>query len=46
MAAVRARVPDLDQDTLDRLAPDAEQHHRVCSVLRAGVTLDAKLVCR
>jgi hypothetical protein len=39
-----ASVPDLDQDTFDRLAADAEQHRRVSRVLSAGVTLDAKLV--
>jgi hypothetical protein len=44
MAAVGASVPDLDQDTFDRLAPDAEQHRAVSSLLKAEITPDAKLV--
>lgn len=44
MVAVRRSVPNLDQDPFDRLAPDAEQHRPVSRVLRAEITLDAKLV--
>jgi hypothetical protein len=44
MVAVRASVADLDQDTFDRLAPDAGQHRPLSSLLRAEITLDAKLV--
>ena len=41
---LRASVPNLDQDTFDRLAQDAEQNCPVSRVLRAEITLDAKLV--
>jgi osmotically inducible protein OsmC len=41
---LRASVPNLDQDTFDRLARDAEQNCPVSRVLRAEITLDAKLV--
>jgi lipoyl-dependent peroxiredoxin len=41
---LRASVPNLDQDTLARLAQDAEQNCPVSRVLRAEITLDAKLV--
>jgi osmotically inducible protein OsmC len=41
---LRASVPSLDQDTFDRLARDAEQNCPVSRVLRAEITLDARLV--
>ena len=41
---LRASVPNLDQDTFDRLARDAEQNCPVSRVLRAEITLNAKLV--
>src|SRR2546421_134171 len=41
---LRASVPNLDQDTFARLAQDAEQNCPVSGVLRAKITLDAKLV--
>jgi len=41
---LRASVPKLDQDTFARLAQDAEQNCPVSRVLRAEITLDAKLV--
>jgi len=41
---LRASVPNLDQDTFARLARDAEQNCPVSRVLRAEITLDAKLV--
>jgi osmotically inducible protein OsmC len=41
---LRASVPNLDQDTFDRLAKDAEQNCPVSKVLRAEITLDARLV--
>ena len=41
---LRASVPNLDQDTFARLAQDAEQNCPVSRVLRAQITLDAKLV--
>src|SRR5476651_2664802 len=41
---LHASVPNLDQDTFDRLAQDAEQNCPVFRVLRAEITLDAKLV--
>ena len=40
---LRAIVPNLDQDTFDRLARDAEQNCPVSRVLRAEITLDATL---
>jgi organic hydroperoxide reductase OsmC/OhrA len=39
-----ASVPNLDQDTFDRLARDAEQTCPVSRALRAEITLDAKLL--
>jgi len=42
--ALRATVPNLDPDTFARLAQDAEQNCPVSRVLRAAITLDAKLV--
>ncbi len=42
---LRASVPNLDQDTFDRLAQDAEQNCPVSRVLRTEITLDAQLVC-
>ena len=41
---LRASVPNLDQDTFDRLAQDAEQNCPISRALRAEITLDAKLV--
>jgi osmotically inducible protein OsmC len=41
---LRASVPNLDQDTFARLAKDAEQNCPVSRVLRAEITLDARLV--
>lgn len=41
---LRATVPNLDQDTFARLAQDAEQNCPDSRVLRAEITLDAKLV--
>jgi len=41
---LRASVPNLDQSTFARLAQDAEQNCPVSRVLRAEITLDAKLV--
>jgi osmotically inducible protein OsmC len=41
---LRASVPNLDQDTFDRLAQDAEHTCLVSRVLRAEITLDARLV--
>jgi osmotically inducible protein OsmC len=40
---LRAIVPNLDQDTFDRLAHDAEQNCPVSRILRAEITLDARL---
>jgi len=42
--SLRARVPNLDQDTFARLAQDAEQNCPVSRVLRAEITLNARLV--
>lgn len=41
---LRATVPKLDQQTFARLAKDAEQNCPVSKVLKAEITLDAKLV--
>jgi osmotically inducible protein OsmC len=41
---LRASVPNLDQATFVQLAQDAEQNCPVSKVLRAEITLDAKLV--
>jgi lipoyl-dependent peroxiredoxin len=41
---LRAKVPDLDQATFDRLVGDAEKNCPVSKVLNAAITLDAKLV--
>jgi len=41
---LRASVPNLDPDTFSRLAQDAEQNCPISRVLRAEITLDAKLV--
>jgi lipoyl-dependent peroxiredoxin len=41
---LRAKMPDLDQATFDRLAGDAEKNCPVSKVLNAAITLDAKLV--
>jgi lipoyl-dependent peroxiredoxin len=41
---LRASVPNLDQATFDRIARDAEQNCPVSKVLKAEITLDAKLI--
>jgi len=41
---LRASVPNLDQATFARLAKDAEQNCPVSKVLKAQITLDAKLL--
>jgi osmotically inducible protein OsmC len=41
---LRATVPNLDQDTFERLARDAELNCPVSKVLKAEITLDAQLV--
>lgn len=41
---LRAKVPNLDQSTFARIAKDAEQNCPVSKVLKADITLDAKLV--
>jgi osmotically inducible protein OsmC len=41
---LRATVPNLDQATFARIARDAEQNCPVSKVLKAEITLDAKLV--
>jgi osmotically inducible protein OsmC len=41
---LRASVPNLDPGTFARLAQDAEQNCPVSRVLRAEITLDAKLI--
>ena len=41
---LRANVPNLDQATFARMAKDAEQNCPVSKVLKAEITLDAKLV--
>jgi osmotically inducible protein OsmC len=41
---LRASVPNLDQATFARMAKDAEQNCPVSKVLKAEITLDAKLV--
>jgi osmotically inducible protein OsmC len=41
---LRANVPNLDAATFARIAKDAEQNCPVSKVLKAEITLDAKLV--
>lgn len=41
---LRARVPNLTQDAFAQLAQDAEQNCPVSKVLKAAITLDAKLI--
>jgi osmotically inducible protein OsmC len=41
---LRGNVPNLDQSTFARIAKDAEQNCPVSKVLKADITLDAKLV--
>lgn len=41
---LRARVPNLDAESFARMAADAEQNCPVSKVLKAEITLDAKLV--
>jgi osmotically inducible protein OsmC len=40
---LRAKVPSLDQAMFEKLAKDAEQNCPVSKVLKAEITLDAKL---
>src|SRR3984957_10599986 len=40
---LRAKVPNLDHATFDRIARDAEENCPVTKLLKADVTLDAKL---
>ena len=40
---LRAKVPNLDQASFDRLAHEAEKNCPVSKVLNAAITLDAKL---
>ena len=41
---LRASVPSLDPETFARMAQDAEQNCPISRVLRAEITLDARLV--
>jgi lipoyl-dependent peroxiredoxin len=41
---LRAKVPNLDEATFNRLAKDAELNCPVSKVLKADITLDAKMV--
>ena len=41
---LRAKVPNLDRATFERIAQDAEENCPVTRVLKAAVTLDAKFV--
>jgi len=41
---LRARVPNLDQNSFARLAGEAEKNCPVSKVLKAEITLDAKLL--
>jgi osmotically inducible protein OsmC len=41
---LRAKVPNLDEAKFKELAKDAEQNCPVSKVLKAEITLDAKLV--
>ena len=41
---LRAKVPNLDHATFDRIARDAEENCPVTKLLKADVTLDAKLI--
>ena len=41
---LRAKVPNLDADAFARMASDAEKNCPVSKVLKAEITLDAKLV--
>jgi osmotically inducible protein OsmC len=41
---LRAKVPDLDAESFARMAADAEKNCPVSKLLRAEITLDAKLV--
>ena len=44
IAEAAAIVPNLDQDTFDRLAQDTEQNCPISRVLEAEITLNARLV--
>jgi lipoyl-dependent peroxiredoxin len=41
---LRASVPNLDQDTFDRLSRDAEQTCPISRALKTEITLDARLI--
>jgi lipoyl-dependent peroxiredoxin len=41
---LRAQVPNLDKATFERIAGDAEKNCPVSKVLKAAITLDAKLI--
>jgi osmotically inducible protein OsmC len=41
---LRAKVPNLDQATFARMAGEAEKNCPVSKLLKAEITLDAKLV--
>lgn len=42
---LRAQIPNIDAATFNRLASDAEKNCPVSKLLKAEITLDAKLVC-
>jgi osmotically inducible protein OsmC len=41
---LRAQVPDVDEAAFARMAGDAEKNCPVSKVLKAAITLDAKLI--
>lgn len=41
---LRAKIPNIDQNTFDRLAHEAEKNCPISKLLNAQITLDAKLV--
>lgn len=41
---LRAKIPNIDQSTFDRLAHEAEKNCPISKLLNAQITLDAKLV--
>lgn len=42
--SLRAKIPNIDQNTFDRLAHEAEKNCPISKLLNAEITLDAKLV--
>jgi organic hydroperoxide reductase OsmC/OhrA len=44
IAEAAAIIPNMNQDTFDRLTQDAEQNYPISRVLKAKITLDARLV--